>query len=273
MGTAAGLLCALASALALNWGFFAQHEAAGTMPALSLARPLEALATLARNLRWLAGYLVGWVGWGLYVLALHLAALSVVQAVAAGGIGVLALLVHRKGATTLNRREALATAVAILGLAGLALSLLGGVPRSTHAGATAVALGVGCTAALGVAFIAALRGPRSVAFALGSASGLWYAAGDVATKGALGGSGLVFVPVLLACHVGGFIALQLAFQRGRAIATAGSSSLLNNAVPILAGVVLFGERLPAGLTGVLRGASFVLVVLAAVLLARSGGSS
>jgi hypothetical protein len=77
---------------------------------------------------------------------------------------------------------------------------------------------------------------------LGIAAGTCYSAGDVATKAAVhGGAALVFVPILLTCHGLGFVALQLGFQRGRALATAGLATLLTNALPILAGTTLYGR--------------------------------
>ena len=80
----AGLGLALASAGALNWGFFTQHGAASALPPLSLRRPLRSLRLLFGERRWLAGFLVGIAGWLLYVGALALAPLSLVQAVSAG---------------------------------------------------------------------------------------------------------------------------------------------------------------------------------------------
>jgi len=266
---AAGLLLAVASAVALSWGFFVQHGVASGLETLSVRRPVRSLWLLFSNLRWLSGYLVGWLGWGLYVAALHFVALSVVQAIAAGGIGVLALLVRR--AARLSRRELAASAVSVVGLALLGASLVGNVPRSQHVGWAPVAVAVGASLAAALLGVLVSWRTGALAFALGAASGLCYAAGDIATKGALGGSGLVFVPILLACHASGFVALQLAFQRGGAISTAGASTLLTNSVPIAAGVALFGERVPAGALGVARVASFALVVAAAVLLARADG--
>ena len=98
---------------------------------------------------------------------------------------------------------------------------------------------------------------------LGIAAGVFYAAGDVATKAAAGGR-FLFVPALLAAHGLAFACLQLGFQRGRALTTVGLATLLTNSLPIAAGVVLFAE--PAG---ALRVAAFVLVVAGAVLLART----
>ena len=44
--------------------------------------------------------------------------------------------------------------------------------------------------------------------------------------------------------------------------------MLNNALPIMAGIVAFHERLPAAPFGVVRAAGFVVVVLGAAMLAR-----
>ena len=49
--------------------------------------------------------------------------------------------------------------------------------------------------------------------------------------------------------------------------TAGSSTLVNNLIPIIGGIAVFHEPIPSGLPGVARVASFVAVVVGAVLLA------
>ncbi|HXF97506.1 MAG TPA: hypothetical protein VNJ46_02715, partial [Gaiellaceae bacterium] len=265
-----GLALALGSAAALNWGFFRQHVAASSLPRLSVSRPVFSLGLLFRNPSWLSGFVAGLVGWALYVAALRLAPLSLVQAVSAGGIGVLALLVTRTGTVRLARRERLGVAAALGGLAALGLSLAGG---STHGGRGSW-LGVTLWAALSVAWAGLAAGPLSGRLAggagFGVAAGSLYAAGDVATKAAVcGGAATLFVLLVLACHGLAFACLQLGFQRGSALATAGLSTLFTNALPIVAGMALFGERLPGGALGVLRGLSFVAVVVGAAALARS----
>jgi hypothetical protein len=104
---------------------------------------------------------------------------------------------------------------------------------------------------------------------LGVAAGVLYAAGDVATKTVFaGGVWLLLIAVVLAAHGAAFASLQLGFQRGRALATAGTSTLLTNALPIAAGIAVFHEHLPGGLYSVLRVAAFAAVVGGAALLAR-----
>jgi hypothetical protein len=268
MSLAIGLVLALASAAALNWGYFAQHQASNTLPELSMRRPVQSLMTLFTSGRWLLGYGVGVVGWGLYLGALFLAPISIVQAVSAGGIGLLALFVWRVARVPFSGREKRAIAASMVGLALLALSFFAGVPKTRTVMPATAYMWVGATVV--VAVIAWQPGSRLLrpGAGLGAAGGLLFAAGDLATKAAVGGGGIAFVPLLVACLVVGFVALQLAFQLGTALATAGLSTLLNNALPIVGGILAFHEKLPGGVFGVARAVGFVTVVLAAALLAR-----
>jgi hypothetical protein len=108
------------------------------------------------------------------------------------------------------------------------------------------------------------RGP-----AWGIAAGILFAAGDVATKMAVSGglANVAFLVCLIVLYGAGTAVLQAAFQRGSALTTAGLSTLLTNALPIAAGMVLFHEPLPSGWIGAARVAAFAAVVAGAVLLA------
>ena len=61
-----------------------------------------------------------------------------------------------------------------------------------------------------------------------------------------------------------------AWGRGSALTTAGLSTLLTNALPIAAGMVLFHEPLPSGWVGAVRITAFAAVVAGAVLLSARG---
>ena len=260
MSVGAGLALALLSAFALNWGWLEQHGATQELPPLSGRRPVQSLRLLFSDRTWLIGFLVGLAGWAFYVAALALAPLSLVQATAAGGIGILAALAHRRG----HAAQWPAVYVAVAGLALLAVSLAGGAPKSTT-----VSVGALIVWLLGSAFLAAALSARGSGAGLGLAAGALYAAGDVATKAAVhGGVWLLVVPVVLAAHGAAFVALQIGFQRGTPLATAGTSTLLTNALPIAAGIVLFHEHLPGGALGALRVVAFACVVVAAAMLAR-----
>jgi hypothetical protein len=264
---AGGLLLALASAAALNWGYYAQHGAAAVLPPLAVRRPVRSLMLLFRNRRWVVGFFTGIGGWVLYVAAVALAPLSLVQAASAGGIAILAGLVG-----DLSRRERAAVVIAVTGLVLLGLSLIHVHVPSGHGSWTAVAVWMGVS----VAVAAFAAGPLARVLAggagLGVAAGVLYAAGDVGTKAAVAGGGrLPFVPALLACHGLAFVALQLGFQRGGALATAGMATLWTNALPIVAGSALFGESLPGGARSVARVVAFGCVVVGAAALARGEG--
>jgi hypothetical protein len=59
--------------------------------ALSLRRPLHSAEALLTDRSWLIGFALESAGFALYVTALALAPLTLVQSIAAGGIGILAL--------------------------------------------------------------------------------------------------------------------------------------------------------------------------------------
>jgi hypothetical protein len=251
--TALGLLLAVASTVAINGGYALQHDAASALPPLTLRRPVRSLRALFETPRWLLGFVGGLGGWVLYVVALRLAPLSLVQAAAAGGVVVLAF-----GAGRLSRAEWGGVAAAVGGLALLAASL-GSHTGSARGSAAAVVIWMACSVAV-AALAAVFRN------GLGTTAGVLYAAGDVGTKAAVvGGARLWFVPGLLACHGLAFVALQLAFQRGRRLATAGVAVLWTNALPIAAGMALYSES--SG--GSLRIVAFALVLVAATALARA----
>jgi hypothetical protein len=256
----AGLALAIAAAVAINGGYAMQHTAASRLPPLTLRRPLRSFRALLAQRRWLAGFLGGIGGWVLYVVALRLAPLSLVQAASAGGIGVLAL-----GGGRLQRSERLGVGAALAGLLLLGVSL--GAHQPTGRGSTAaVIVWMAASVAVVPPLVRALPGGAGY----GTAAGILYAAGDVGTKAAVvGGERLWFVPALLACHGLAFVCLQLAFQRGGKLGTAGLAVLWTNALPIVAGTAVFGEALPEGWQGAARVAAFCLVLLSAANLSRS----
>jgi hypothetical protein len=267
---AAGLVLALVSATAINWGYLLMHDAAAALPPLSLRRPIQSIRALFTVPRWLVGFLAGGVGWVFYVVALKLAPLSLVQAASAGGIGVLALLVARTTHAPLARREFWGVVTAMIGLLLLGVSLTGHTDAGNAGSVFAVALWMAFSAV--AAGLVAGPGSRLLASGagLGAAAGIMYAAGDVGTKAAVfGGWRLAFVPFLLACHGVGFVALQFGFQRGGALATAGVATVLTNALPIVAGTLLFSEGIPSGAAGVARIGAFAAVVVGAALLAQA----
>src|SRR3954466_158069 len=104
------------SAIAVNWAFSVEHDAAAGMPTFWGRRPKEFATRLLTNRRWLLGFgteIAGWLG---YLAALALAPISLVQAVAASGIAVLAFATARGHLGRLARHEQIAVALALAGL-------------------------------------------------------------------------------------------------------------------------------------------------------------
>src|SRR6266571_4333015 len=121
----AGLALAFVSAIVTNMAYSLEHDAATELPPLSPRRPLRSAALLLRDRRWLAAFAAETAGWLMYVAALRLAPLALVQAVVASGVAVLAFATARGHPSRLARRERLAVVLALAGLILLALSLLG----------------------------------------------------------------------------------------------------------------------------------------------------
>jgi len=269
---ALALALTIVSACALNLGYLFQHDVASRLPPLSLRRPIASVRSLLVERRWLLGAGVQVAGFVLYVLALALAPLSLVQATAAGGIGILAIMSSRLMHVPLTRLEQVGAAVSVVGLALLGVSLLSAHNKGTGATYAWIGVWLAASAAGAAACVMLLaraigRGP-----AWGIASGILFAAGDVATKMAVSGGleNAAFLVCLIVFYGVGTAVLQAAFQRGSALTTAGLSTLLTNALPIAAGMVLFHETLPSGWAGAVRITAFAAVVAGAVLLGARG---
>ena len=267
MQLAIGLVLAFVSAVAVNWAYSREHDAAAAMPRFTPRRPLRFVSLLLGDRKWVTGFATETGGWLVYVAALRLAPLSLVQAVCASGIAVLAFASAHGHPGKLARRERLAVLGAMGGLALLALSLVD-THQADHAPEWApVSLWLGGSFAAAIAFArlgaGLARGP-----ALGLAAGLLFAGGDISAKLVVyGGVWLIALPALVVCYALGTSLLQGAFQHGDALTGAGLATLTTNAVPIAAGFAVFAEQLPGGARSGFQLAAFASLVASAILLA------
>jgi len=263
----AGLSLALVSAVAVNWAYGKEHDAADDLPPLSPRRPFRSAKLLLAERDWVIGFAAESAGWLLYVAALRLAPLALVQAVSASGIAVLALVTTRGHPGRLSWRERVAVLAALAGLGFLSLSLVG--TNETGGAPNLIGVVVWLGACAGGAFaLAVLRLPFARAAVLGLAAGLLFAGGDISVKVLVqGGWWLLAIPLLIAFYAIGTLRLQTAFQQGNALTSAGMATLATNAIPIAAGFVLFGESLPGGLRSAAQLAGFAAIVVSAVALA------
>lgn len=268
-GLLAGLVLAFVSAVVINLAYLREHAAASALPALSVRHPLRFVRLLLGNRPWLIGWAMESSGFLLYVAALALAPLSLVQSISAGGIGVLAVVAARRAGRRLTRVELGGVLLSVLGLAALAASLVGGKAKEGGGELGPILLWLGVTAAVAIVFVIVGRRHWGTAVAYGVAGGLFFSIGDISTKlTTQGGARAAFVVLLLAGYASGTALLQIGYQAGAALTVAGLATLVTNALPIAAGTVVLDEPLPGGVLGAVRLVSFVAVVTGAVLLAR-----
>jgi hypothetical protein len=265
----AGLLLAFASAMVINLAYLREHDAAARLPVLSVRHPLHSVRLLVGDRPWLLGFAMESAGFLLYVAALALAPLSLVQSIAAGGIGVLAFVSARRAGRRLTRPELTGVLLSVLGLAALAVSLVGGKAKEGGGEIGPILLWLGVTAAVAIVLVVVGRRHWGAAVANGVAGGLFFSIGDISTKlTTQGGARTGFVVLLLVGYSAGTALLQIGYQAGAALTVAGLATLVTNALPIAAGTVVLDEPLPGGWLGAIRLAAFVAVVTGAVLLAR-----
>ena len=261
-----GLVLAFASALVTNTAYSLEHDAAAALPPLSPRRPFRSAELLLRDRRWLTAFAAETTGWLMYVAALRLAPLALVQSVAASGVAVLAFATARGHPSRLARREQLAVVLAVAGLTLLALSLVDTTESDQHPPVIGIIVWLAACGG-GAALLIATPTRLARAASLGLAAGLLFADGDISAKlVGYGGLWLVALATLIVAYAVGTSVLQWAYQRGDALTAAGMATMAANAVPIAAGFVLFGETLPRGLRAVLQVAAFGCLVASAVAL-------
>ena len=266
--TAIAIALAIASTTFANVAYLREHDAAASLPLLSMRRPLHSLQLLLSNRSWLLGFAMETSGFALYAAALALASLSLVQSIGAGGIGVLAYVSARARGRQLRRRQLSGVSLSIVGLLALAVSLAKSSGEGRQGSTVAVVVWLGATAMLALLALAIGRRTRTLAIAEGVAGGLFFSSGDISTKLATqGGTRFAFVVTLIIGYSLGTSLLQLGYQRGGALTVAGLATLLTNAVPIAAGTIVLREPVPSGAFGGLRILAFAAVTAGAILLA------
>ena len=268
-GTVVALVLALASTTLTNIAYLREHDAAAALPALSLRRPLHSAQALLTDRTWLGGFALESAGFALYVVALALAPLTLVQSITAGGIGILALVSARIGRVRLGRLELIGVVVSMLGLLALAVSLVGGSGEGSGGSTGGILLWLAVTAGAAVVALALGRRFGGLGVAEGIAGGLFFAIGDISVKVATQGGARTGLAVgVIVGYSLGTAFLQLGYQKRGALTVAGLATLLTNAVPIAAGTVVLGEPVPSGALGALRILAFAAVTVGAILLAR-----
>jgi drug/metabolite transporter (DMT)-like permease len=274
-----GVVLAALCAAATQVGFLLRERGATSAPDVDLHRPLHSAVCLFRQKWWTLGYLVALVAYVFHVSALSLVALSVVQAVLAGGLVLLAVIAERFFGFSIGRRQWIGVSLAAVGLALLALT---GDARSGQGSANySVPAMIAFECALvgvGAALILSWKVPRlrdERGIYLGLAAGLLFTVTHVAVKAMTGKTDnsllqAIVNPYILLAIAGGvaaFFASARSLQIGPAVPVIAVTSIAGNASAIPAGIVVFGDPLgnSAMVVG-LRTLAFLLVVAAAALI-------
>jgi hypothetical protein len=272
-----GILLALACAVASNLAFFYKHRGACAAPPVDIKHPLRSGKALFSS-KWFAfGMFVATAAWGLHVAALALAPLSVVQAVLAGGVVLLAVMAERLFGFKVGPRQRWGLALTAIGLILLVITLpTTHGAHSTYSLAAMVAFEAGLFGIGGLLIL----GPRVGApdehhgVMLGAASGVLFGVSDVAIKaltglvGLDGAMGLVspwFLVAVLASVVA-FYASARGLQDGEAVPVIAITGTAANISCIAGGILVFGDPLPGDALGiVVQALAFVMVVVASAL--------
>jgi drug/metabolite transporter (DMT)-like permease len=274
-----GLLLAGLSALVTQVGFLLRHRGAIEAPDVDVRRPLASVAGLFRSKWWTIGYVLAIFAYACHVGALALAALSLVQAVLAGGLVVLAVVAERWFGFELTRRQWLGV---ILTAAGLAMLAITGEARSGQDSAdyslAAMLIFEAALTGVGVTLILSCRNEARSdqhGVLLGLAAGLLFTTTHVAVKALTGKIDTTVAEVLLSPYlylaiaggVAAFFASARSLQIGPAVPVIAVTAIAGNASAIPAGIVVFGD--PVGnqtLHIAVRMFAFLLVIGAAALI-------
>lgn len=271
-------LATVSSAL-LALGLLMMKSRSDQLPVAAGANIIGAIVAWIRDPIWIGGLGVQTAGWAFYVIAVSQAPVSMVAVMMQGGIALFVIGSVVMLGERARPREWIGIGAIVFGMAMLALSLPAGQTEGALEPRTllvlsAILLALGL-APMGVAQLkhsgAAAAIFSGVTFGLG---GLFTKAmtdrflGDDAGSLALRIATNPYVYSVIAANIAGIVTLQNSFHSARGIIAMPLSSAISNVVPIVGGMLAFGERLPADAgAAAMRIGAFILTIAAGVLLA------
>ena len=292
-GPGLAVVVALFATTAYHLGLIFEKRALARLPAIDARHAVRMLRTLLTAPAWLAGFGLMLCGFGLQVVALRLAPVSVVQPVLGSGVVILLVLSRIVLRERLGRVELACVLAMVAAIIVIALSAVGpaGHVGERASGPLLAAVAVpACLVAIALGASALRSGPSGrhrmpaigVSYAL--ASGLMYGVATLAIKALSGaiadhavlGTGLVLAVagspypyVTVACSAVGMLIFQTGLQRCRVSIVGPVSNITGTVFFIVAGTWLFGERLPADPVKLsLRLAGILVAAVVVVVLSR-----
>ncbi len=278
MTVSLGILLALACALATNVGFLYKHRGACAAPAVDIRRPLWTAKSLFGSKLFALGMLIASGAWAFHVAAMALAPLSLVQAVLAGGVVLLAVMAERTLGLRVGRKQWIGLALTATGLVLLGVTLPamhGAHSRFSVPGMIGFEAGLIATGSL------LIMGPRIGApahhhgYMLGAAAGILFGVSDISIKaisgliGAHGALGLLspWTLVTVAASIAAFYASAKGLQDGDAVPVIAITGTAANVAGIVGGIIVFGDPISANPVSLaIQCLAFVFVLVAAWLM-------
>lgn len=273
--TEVGIVLSLLCALTTNIAFLCKHRGAVEAPAVTARHPLRSLTGLFRSRWWTIGWIIGFGAWLLHVGALAVAPLSLVQAVIAGGLVLLALPAERWFGFSLGRREWAGLTLSALGLAFLMTTASSDQASSGYSTSAMIAFEGGALG-IGIALLFSHHAERArnrLGMILAVAAGLLVGVSDVAIKALVdvvpSDPAAILSPWTLTAIVASIAALYAiarALQTGGAIEVIALSSVAANLAAISGGIVVFGDPIGSDpLSVIAKGVAFAAIIVAAGL--------
>ena len=271
-----GLILALGCAAFTGVAMLCKHRGAVAAPDVAMRSPLRSTAALVRSRWWVIGFGLAALGWAMHVVALSMAPLSLVQAVIAGGLALLAVPARRWFGIAVGKRDLVGLGLCAAGLAFLAVTAGKGNEDGAFTHSTMFAFEGGTLALVGLLLVASAH-RRLVSrgwVLLAVAGGISVGVSDVAIKAlamTVPGSPLsVLSPwtaLAIIGGIGGFLALARGLQLGEPVAVIVAVSASATLAAIAGGVLVFGDPLGSDAIDVIaRCLAFVAVIGAAALL-------
>jgi multidrug transporter EmrE-like cation transporter len=267
-------LLAIVASSALSVGLYLMKRQAERLPSLQGGWRLSAWWAFMRDPLWVLGVALQVCGYGLYLTALRAAPLSVVHTALNGGIVLFVLLAVVGLGERVRPVEWLGVSCVVLGLIALGASLTGDAPPN----ATAHGMVFFAAAVAGLAVLAlGIDASPGRAIGLSIATGLFLGLASVFAKTLVAANSLAAALcsrplwLTLGTNIIGFLLMQGALQAGRGVVVVPLFSTLSNLVPIVGGILLYGEWEPAANgAAALRPLAFVLAIGGGALLAGFG---
>jgi hypothetical protein len=282
--TQAGIFLALGCALLANVALLCKHRGAMVAPDVQFRHPLKSAKSLFASKWWTIGFAIATLAWGLHVAAMSIAPLSLVQAVIAGGLALLALPARHMFGIQLGWRELAGLGLSAGGLAFLALTATDQGPAgSSQYSMETMAAFEGIAIVLGAALLLSGhrgQGHRRGELLLAVAAGLLIGVSNVAIKAlaeVVPGDVLAIVSpwilVALVAAIGSFFALARSLQLGDPVEVIVISSVAANCAAIMGGVLVFGDPVGSDALAIAaRSAAFAAVIAAAALIPATPGA-